>query len=128
MENSVINLIIVIKNGYLARKETVVVSFSRFKEAIAKKLVDLKFIKNYKIDGDKIKKIIINLSYEKGEPVFSDVKIYSTPGRRDYVSYRDLKPVLSGYGHSILSTSLGILTGKEAKSKKVGGELLFSIW
>jgi small subunit ribosomal protein S8 len=128
MENSFIDLIIIVKNGYLAKKETVIVSFSHFKEAIAKKLAELKFIKNYKIDDDKIKKIIINLNYEKGKPSLSDVKIYSTPGRKDYISYRDLRPVLSGFGYAILSTSLGILTDKEARSKKVGGELLFSIW
>ena len=56
------------------------------------------------------------------------MKIYSTLGKRHYVSYRDLKPVLSGFGHAILSTSQGILTDKEAKLKKIGGELLFSIW
>jgi len=128
MENSFIDLIIIIKNGYLAKKEKVIVSFSSFKEAIAKKLVDLKFVKDYKIEGDKIRKIIINLDYKKGESVFTDVKIYSTLGKRHYVSYRDLKPVLSGFGHAILSTSQGILTDKEAKLKKIGGELLFSIW
>ncbi len=128
MNNSVIDLIIRIKNGYLSKKETVISPYSKFRENVLKKLLELKFIKNYQVKGDKIKEITIELSYKDGVPALTDVKIYSKPGRRYYVSYRQLKPVLGGYGASILSTSKGILTNKEAYKLKVGGELLFNIW
>jgi small subunit ribosomal protein S8 len=128
MENSIIDLIIRVKNGYMASKEVIESPYSKFKEEILKKLLTLKFIKKYQVDGDKIKKITIYLLYEKGQSALTDIKIYSKPGRRLYVSYKDLKSVLSGYGYSILSTPQGILTNKEAKVKKVGGELLFSLW
>lgn len=128
MGNPAIDLIIRVKNGYLARKEVVESPYGRMREEILKKLTEFKFVKSYKITGDKLKKITIELLYENTVPVFSDVKIYSRPGSRYYVSYRDLKPVLSGYGFSFISTSKGILTNKEARKQKLGGELLFSIW
>jgi small subunit ribosomal protein S8 len=128
MENSVIDLIIRIKNGYMAKKETIESPYSKYKEAVLKKLIDLKVVKDYKVKGE-IKKIMtINLIYEEGEPAISDVKIYSKPGMRFYTSYNNLKPVLSGFGYSILSTSRGIMTDREAKKMKLGGELLFSFW
>src|SRR3990167_8294650 len=98
MENSIIDLIIRIKNGYMARKEK------------------------------KKKSMTIDLAYEEDKPAISDVKIYSKPGMRLYISYKNLKPVLSGFGYSILSTSHGIMTDREAKKAKLGGELLFSFW
>lgn len=128
MENSFIDLIIRIKNGYLAKKEQVMSPYSKFKEIILKKLKELKFIEDYKIIGEAKKEIKIMLLYKDNLPVLTDVKIFSKPGRRYYVSYKELKPVLGGFGYSILSTPKGILTDKEAKKLKVGGELLFNIW
>lgn len=130
MENSVVDLIIRIKNGYLAGKDNVSASYSKFKEEVLKKLKQLKFIKDYKIEEvDSVKKVlVVDLLYIENNPALTDVKIYSKPGRHYYVSYKDLKPVLSGYGYSILSTPKGIMTNKEARLKKVGGELLFNIW
>lgn len=128
MGNPAIDLIIRIKNGYLSKKEGVDSPYSLMREEILKKLLFLKFIKKYKVTDDKVKKIYIELSYDDLVPALTDVRIYSRPGGRYYVSYRDLKPVLSGYGYSILSTSKGIVTDREAKKQKLGGELLFSIW
>jgi small subunit ribosomal protein S8 len=80
------------------------------------------------VSGEIKKEIIIDLLYKDKNPALTDIKIYSKPGRRYYVSYRHLKPVLNGLGYSILSTPKGILTNIEAKKLKVGGELLFEIW
>lgn len=128
MQNSVVDLIIRIKNGYMARKETIVAPYSKFAEEVLKKLKTLGYVGEYKIEGDLKKIITIDLIFKKDETPFTDVAIFSKPGRRYYVSYRDLKPVVSGFGYSILSTPVGILTDKEAKLKKTGGELLFNIW
>lgn len=128
MENSIIDLIIRIKNGYMAKKATIESPHSKYKEAILKKLLGLKFIQDYKIEGEIKKNMIINLKYEEGNPAITDIKVYSKPGMRLYISYKNLKPVLSGYGYSILSTSKGIMTDREAKKVKLGGELLFSFW
>ena len=128
MENSIIDLIIRIKNGYMAKKETIESPYSKYKEAVLKKLISLKFIKGYEVKGEIKKSMTINLAYEEDKPAISDVKIYSKPGMRLYISYKNLKPVLSGFGYSILSTSHGIMTDREAKKAKLGGELLFSFW
>ncbi|MBI4008612.1 30S ribosomal protein S8 [Candidatus Roizmanbacteria bacterium] len=125
MQNSVIDLIIGIKNGYMARKETVKVTFSNFNEEVLKKLLQLRFIKKYESDGRKIQ---VDLLYKGLDPAVIDIKIFSKPGRRYYTSYKDLRPILGGLGCSILSTPRGILTNKEARKEKVGGELLFAIW
>ena len=112
----------------MSKKEIIFSPHSKFKEEVLKKLKDLGYVAEFKVSGDKIKNIEIKLSYKKNETIFTDVEIFSKPGRRFYVSYKDLKPVMSGYGYSILSTPAGILTNKEARMKKMGGELLFKIW
>lgn len=128
MENSIIDLVIRIKNGYMSRKPVILSPHSVYKEAILKKLTALKFIESYLVEGEIKKNITITLKYEEGNPAIQDMKIYSKPGMRLYISYKNLKPVLSGFGYSILSTSKGIMTNIEAKKAKLGGELLFSFW
>jgi len=128
MENSIIDLVIRIKNGYMAKKPVILSPHSKYKEAVLEKLKKLKFIEEYKVEGDIKKNITINLKYEEGVPAITDIKVFSKPGMRLYVSYKNLKPVLSGFGYSVLSTSKGIMTNREAKKAKMGGELLFSFW
>ena len=125
MNGSVTDLAIRIKNGYMARNESVEVVFSKFNEEIVKKLVQLGFVKKYE---NKERKIIVELIYVDKNPALTEVKLFSKPGRRLYVSYKDLKTVMGGLGYSLISTSEGILSNKEARDKKVGGELLFSVW
>ncbi len=128
MENSFIDLIIRIKNGYLARREEITSPYSKFREEILKLLKKLAYIKDFRVEEETIKKITVELLYQKGRPALTDVKLISKPGQRTYVSYRILKSVLGGMGHSILSTSKGVMTNSQAKKEKVGGELLFNIW
>jgi len=125
MENPVIDLIIRVKNGYMAGLPTLIMPTSTYKEAVAKKLVQLEYIKSVKTDG---RSLILELLYNEHVPVLTDVKLFTKPGRRHYVSYKELKSVLGGIGYSILSTPKGILTNREARKEKVGGELLFNIW
>ena len=125
MNNTAIDLIIRVKNGYLSRKETIHVLFSKTNEEVLQKLKTLGFRKSFKkVERD----IIVELLYKEKMPSFTDVKIFSKPGRRYYVSYKELKPVLGGLGYSLLSTSKGIMTNKEARKQKTGGELLFELW
>lgn len=113
----------------MAHRDTIDTPHSGFKEEIVKKLLALKYIKSYTVSEEKIKKTMtIELLYHENVASLTDVRIFSTPGRRYYVSYKDLKPVLSGYGFSILSTPKGIMTNIEARKLKLGGELLFNIW
>src|SRR3989338_2300028 len=125
MNNSVIDLIIRIKNGYMARKENVEITYSKFNLEVLQKLEKLGYIRNFKSKEGKIQ---VELIYIDRKPVITDIQIFSKPGRRFYVSYKDLKQIMGGLGYSLLSTSKGILSNKEARKIKVGGELLFSIW
>ena len=126
--NGAIDLIIRIKNGYMAKNDVIESPYTKFKEEILQKLVDTRYVKDYRVEGKLIKKFIIELIYEDGVPALTGVKLYSTPGKRWYVGAKKLKPVLGGLGISILSTPQGVLTNNEARKKSVGGELLFDLW
>jgi small subunit ribosomal protein S8 len=125
---SVADLVIRIKNGYMARKDVIVASYSKMNEAILTKLRKMEYIEDFTVEGDKVKEILVTLRYEDGVPSMTDVKIFSTPGRRWYTSYTEIRPVLGGMGQAVVSSSKGIITGFEARKEKVGGELLFHIW
>ncbi|OGK09885.1 30S ribosomal protein S8 [Candidatus Roizmanbacteria bacterium RIFCSPHIGHO2_01_FULL_35_10] len=125
MQNSVIDLIIRIKNAYMTRNENVEVLFSRFNEEVLKKLLQLGYIKKFET---KERKIMVDLAYKDKNPALTQVQLYSKPGRRYYVTYKNLKSIMGGLGCSLISTSKGVLSNKEARDQKVGGELLFSIW
>ncbi|QQG44696.1 MAG: 30S ribosomal protein S8 [Candidatus Roizmanbacteria bacterium] len=128
MSNPITDLMIRIKNGYMAGRQTIDVPYSVFKENVIKKLIEMKYLKGYRVTGDKVKKMTIDLLYKDSEPALTDVKIYSKPGRRWYVSVKDIKPVLGGLGYSLISTPQGVMNNIEARNKKLGGELLFSFW
>ncbi|MCX7996342.1 MAG: 30S ribosomal protein S8 [Patescibacteria group bacterium] len=118
-----------IKNGYMARRSTVDAPYSSFGAAVLDKLKTIGFLEGYEITGETIKTITIKLSYDEDmNPAFTDLELVSKPGQRIYVAVDDLKPVLSGFGYSILSTPKGIMTNVEARRARTGGELLFKIW
>ncbi len=126
--NAITDLIIRIKNGYMAGKDIIESPYSTYREEIVKKLMKLGYVKEYHLDEEKKRTMDITLLYHDGIPALTQVKIFSTPGRRWYISSKELKSVLGGMGYSIISTPKGILTNIEAKKHQVGGELLFNIW
>ncbi len=127
------DMLIRIKNAYLSRQPDAEVSYSKIKEIVLQLLKKEGFISGYKIEGQGAKqKILITLSYKEKEgrrqPAIKGLKLISKPGRRIYVSSREIPSVFSGLGINILSTSKGIMTGAEAKARKVGGELICQVW
>lgn len=128
MNDPIIDLIIRIKNAYMTKNETCESPHSQYREAVLKKMQEAGYIAGYTVNGDVVKTITVELSYTKGVPAMTDVTIVSKPGKREYISYRDLKSVMNGLGVSFLSTPKGILTNREARTAKLGGELLFKIW
>lgn len=112
----------------MARRETIESPSSTFRIHVLKKLQDLGYIESFEETGDVKKTVTVVLAYDHSEPAVTDVKIISTPGQRSYIASKQLKPVLNGLGHAILSTSKGILSNVEAKKQQVGGEVLFEIW
>ncbi len=123
------DLIIRLKNAGLVGASSVSIPYSTFKLAIAEKLKDEGYVSAVEKKGKKVKKTLdVTLKYEEGRHAISGVKRISKPGRRMYKSVLEIHPVRYGKGALILSTPKGVLTDKEARKEKVGGEALFEIW
>ncbi len=123
-----------IKNAYLASQTQVTLMASNLILGVLKILKKEGYIKDMKLKKDGVKRrVVVDLKYnldksKKLQPAIEGIKIVSKPGRRVYVGYQDIPPVYSGIGINILSTSQGILTGAQAKKKRLGGELICQIW
>jgi small subunit ribosomal protein S8 len=115
-----------IRNGAKAKFSSVDVPGSKLKVEVARILKDEGFVKNYKFLKDGKQGVLrIYLKYGVGQAsAFRQIKRMSKPGRRSYAKSKDLKPVLGGMGISILSTSKGLMTDKQARKENIGGELL----
>lgn len=122
------NFLVQIKNAQAVKHETVKVSFSKIRYELARILAKEGFIKKVKKKGRKQKHLLITLDYENGKPKITNLKRVSKPGQRFYTSAKDLKPVRGGYGISIVSTSKGLMTNKEARKKNLGGEIICEVW
>ena len=131
MTDPLADLVTRLRNGNKAKHEKVDVPASNLKVHVARILKDEGYVKNYKlIKGGKQGVLRIYLKYE-GETkkqVIAGLRSLSTPGRRRYVGKDDIPMVMRGLGLSILSTSRGVLTDREARKLNVGGELLCSVW
>ena len=118
-----------IRNAQAVLKEQVSLPFSNLNYEIAKILEKQGFIKKLEKKGRAQKKTIeIVLKYDEGKPAISGLKRVSKPGQRIYKGFKDIKPVKSGYGMLIISTSRGLMTDKEARKQKLGGEIICEIW
>ena len=119
-----------IRNACMAKYEKVDIPTSNLKMEIVKILKNEGFVKNFKIIAkDDFEYIRVFLKYDDEQnPIIHGLIKVSTPGRRVYSGYRNMPRVYNGYGTVIISTSNGVTTGKKAKEKKVGGEILCSVW
>ena len=121
-----------LRNAISAGHRVVEIPSSRLKQEITKVLFDKGYILNYKFeDVDECRAIIkVALKYDLAQKTnaIKALKRVSRPGLRRYVGYRDLPRVLNGLGSAILSTSKGVMTDKEARDLKVGGEVLCYIY
>ncbi|MEO0270389.1 MAG: 30S ribosomal protein S8 [candidate division WOR-3 bacterium] len=130
VNDSISDMLIRIKNALMRKKDKVRVSYSKLLERVAELMKREGFINDYEIKGEGVKKeLIIQLKYdEEGNPLITDVKRVSKPGRRIYVKKDNIPWVNNGMGIAILSTSKGIMTDREARRLKIGGELLCEVW
>ena len=119
-----------IRNALTAKHETVSVPASNMKKAIADILVNEGFIKSAEVvENNGHKEIFITLKYgAKNQKVISNLKRISKPGLRVYCGYEELPSGLGGLGIAIISTSKGVMTDKEARKLKIGGEVLAYVW
>ncbi len=120
-----------IRNAHMAKHSSLSVSASKMKERVLSVLLDEGFIASYEIDkSNKFDEIKIELKYNSktGDPVISEIKRISKPGRKMYVSAAELQPFKNGFGVYVLTTSKGVITDRKAKELNVGGELICSVW
>jgi len=116
-----------IRNAQMAGKPEVSIPFSNLKFNIAEIMEKNKFIDKAEKKGRK-RSIDIILKYDNKMPAISSLKKVSKPGQRIYLSFKEIKPVRDGYGIAIISTSKGLITDKEARKQKLGGEVLCEVW
>jgi small subunit ribosomal protein S8 len=119
-----------VRNAVRARHRKVDVPSSTLKKEIAALLLREKYINNFKVIDDQRQGILrVYLKYTAGdECVISGLKRVSSPGRRVYVKKSELPRVLGGLGTTILSTSHGLMSDKEARAAGLGGEILAQVW
>ena len=134
--DTISNMIIQIKNAGNVGHDRVWIPYSKFKHSVADVLKREKFIKDVAVESKKGKKMLVvdllfgdtRLSTGRQTPKIKGVQRISKPSRRIYKRASDIRAVKSGYGALILSTSKGIMSGREAKRASLGGEALFTIW
>ena len=130
MSDPIADMLTRIRNAARAKFSSVDIPGSRLKSELAKILKTEGYIRNYKFIKDGKQGILrVYLKYGADqEGVIFGLERVSKPSRRVYIKSKDIKPVLSGMGISILSTSKGIMTDKTARKESVGGEVLCNIW
>ena len=130
VSDPVADMLTKIRNASMARFDKVDITTSKLKLEIVKILKNEGFVKNFKKvtqDGQPVLRVFLKYD-DRNDPIIHGLKRLSTPGRRVYSGYRRMPRVLNGYGTLIVSTSTGVTTGKKALEKKVGGELICTVW
>ncbi|MDR2500923.1 MAG: 30S ribosomal protein S8 [Treponema sp.] len=119
-----------IRNAGMAKHEKVDIPTSKLKLEIVKILKTEGYIKNFKkVSQDGLSAIRVFLKYdEQAGSIIHGIEKVSKPGRRVYTGYKNMPQVFNGYGTLIVSTSIGVTTGKKAAEKKVGGEIICTVW
>jgi small subunit ribosomal protein S8 len=130
MTDPIADMLTRIRNASLARHDRADMPHSRLKEHVAGVMKAEGYLDDVRVsDGEDQKTLTVVLRYGRDkQAVIDGVKRVSTPGRRVYVRHDRIGKVCSGMGISILSTSRGVMTDREARKQRVGGELLCEIW
>ncbi len=130
MTDPIADMLTRVRNAYAAKHQKVNVPLSTIKLEIARILKEEGFINNYKVIGEGVRRNIrVYLRYgPRGELVMSKLERVSKPGCRIYVSGTNIPNVLGGMGINILSTSRGLMTDRQARRERVGGEILCRVY
>lgn len=130
MTDPIADMLTRIRNANTVKHETVDVPASNIKKELARILLEEGFVRGYDVIEDGKQGIIrIQLKYgQAGERVISGLKRISKPGMRVYAANQEIPKVLNGLGISVISTSKGILTDRQARKENVGGEVICYVW
>jgi len=130
MNDPIADLLTRVRNGCMAEKSRVDVPASRFKKGVLDVLLKEGFIRRYKLIKDDKQDILrVYLKYYNNKSVIQGIERVSKPGLRRYVASEDLPVIRNGFGIGVISTSTqGVITAKEAKKHRVGGEYICKVW
>ena len=119
-----------IRNAQLRTLNSVSIPNSKFRARILDVLKEEGYISDYKFLSDATNKgsLIINLKYNNGLPVIKEIRRISKPGRRIYTKADSIPKIQSGLGIAIVSTSMGIMSDNDARSKNIGGEIICKVF
>jgi small subunit ribosomal protein S8 len=130
MTDPIADMLTRIRNAAAVNSKSVMIPHSKVKAEIAATLKKEGYIGEYIITKQDTAQpeISVQLKYSGKHSVITKIQRVSKPGRRVYIKSKHIKPILSGHGSILISTSQGIMTGKDAKFKQLGGEVLCRIW
>ena len=130
MTDFIADMLTRIRNGHLARKEQVVLPYSKIKEAIAKIMVKAGYLEKSERQKtkDKRQNLELTLKYDGKDPAITEIRRVSKPSVKVYQKAKQLRSVNTGLGIKIVSTSAGLMTGREARKKNLGGEVICEMW
>jgi len=130
MNDPIADMLTRIRNAARARHPRVEIPHSRLKLAIARILARERYIGDVaEVEKGRFKAIRILLRYdEEGAPFLSGIAMVSRPGKRVYAGHAEIPAVMGGLGVSILSTPRGLMSAREARKARVGGEILCNVW
>ncbi len=130
MMDPIADMLTRIRNAQMARHERVEIPSSSIKQNILNIMIKEGYVFSSEEKQNGTKNVFdILLKYDKfGDPVIHKIIRKSKPGLRKYIKYNEIKPVMGGNGVAVLSTSKGIMTDREARNQKIGGELICEIW
>ncbi|QDT70611.1 30S ribosomal protein S8 [Planctomycetes bacterium MalM25] len=132
MTDPIADMLTRIRNAVRVERADVQMPLSKVKRGVAEVLKREGYIWDWQeedVDGEPVKQLRLDLKYgPNGEQVIQKIRRVSTPGRRIYSQAKTLRPVLNGLGISIVSTSRGVLSDREARQKNLGGEVLCELW
>jgi small subunit ribosomal protein S8 len=131
MSDPLADMLTRIRNAGMVHFETVDIPFSKMKEHVARLLEDEGYILGSEVIEEKGPQntLRLKLKYDQnGQRVITGLRRVSKPGCRVYAPYNSLPPVMSGLGISIISTSHGVISARQARAKKIGGEIICEVW
>jgi small subunit ribosomal protein S8 len=129
MSDPLADMLTRLRNAQTAGHKSVSLPHSRLKTDVAAVLKSEGFLLDFAIEGELKKNLTIFLKYGAGrEPVIRGIKRESKCGLRKYCKVEEIPRVLGGLGTAVMSTSAGVMSGKEARRRNVGGEVLCSVW
>lgn len=129
VSDPIADMLLRLRNAQKAGLHEVEMPGSRLKGEIARVFKQEGYIAGCTLAGDPKRVLLLTLKYAAdGEPVIRGVSRISKPGLRRFAGYQDIPQVLNGLGTAVVSTSHGVMTGKEARQRKLGGEVICTIW